>query len=69
VGVAARLCARAEAGQILADARVAGALDAEAGAYRVERLETVEVKGCARPVTVYAVLSAANEAGPTQALA
>lgn len=60
VNLAARLCARAEPGQILADARVAGTTDVERD-YRATSLETVEIKGFARPLTVYVVAAKAHE--------
>lgn len=55
VNLAARLCNRAEAGQVLADARVAGLLGDTGGRYRVVKLESAELKGFARPMTIFAV--------------
>ena len=57
VNLAARLCARAEAGQILVDQRVVGSVGDNRRDYRFEQLETAELKGFARPVTIYAVES------------
>ena len=56
VNLAARLCSRAAAGQILADQRVVGAAGNGAQAYHFEKLETAELKGVARPVTIFAVV-------------
>jgi adenylate cyclase len=55
VNLAARLCARAEAGQMLADARVVGSLGKASDRYRVKELETTELKGFARPVTIFTI--------------
>lgn len=41
---------------MLADARVVGSLDKE-GKYRVQQLETAELKGIARPVTMFSIVS------------
>jgi adenylate cyclase len=53
VNLAARLCQRAESGQVLAEPRATGA--AGDGVYRFERLESAELKGFARPITIFAV--------------
>jgi class 3 adenylate cyclase len=66
VNLAARLCARAEAGQILADARVVAAAGRESDGYRVQQLETAELKGFARPVTIFSVASPSADTGPTR---
>ena len=59
VNLAARLCSRAEAGQILADQRLVGSVGSGAQAYHFEELETAELKGVARPVTIFAVVPGA----------
>jgi adenylate cyclase len=70
VNLAARLCSRAEAGQILADQRVVGAAGSGTQAYHFEKLETAELKGVARPVTIFAVMAGAapalSGAGPAK---
>jgi adenylate cyclase len=55
VNLAARLCSRADAGQILADQRLVGSLGGAIDGYRLEKQEPVELKGFARPVTVFAL--------------
>ena len=55
VNLAARLCNRAESGQVLTDARAAGLAGDARDGYRFEKLETAELKGFARPVTIFAV--------------
>ena len=55
VNLAARLCSRAEAGQVLADPRVVGLVGNTGNGYRFDKLETAELKGFARPVTIFAV--------------
>jgi adenylate cyclase len=55
VNLAARLCARAEAGQVLADARVVGSLGEASDRHRGKELETTELKGFARPVTIFTI--------------
>jgi adenylate cyclase len=62
VNLAARLCSRAAAGQILADQRVVGAAGSGAQAYQFEKLETAELKGVARPVTIFTVMAGAAPA-------
>jgi adenylate cyclase len=57
VNLAARLCSRAEAGQVLAEPRVAGSVGDGGNGYHFEKLEAVELKGFARPVTVFSVRS------------
>jgi class 3 adenylate cyclase len=57
INLAARLCSRAEAGQILVDQRLAGSVGETAQGYHFERLETAELKGFARPVEILAVIS------------
>lgn len=57
VNLAARLCARAEAGQILVDQRIVGSVGEAPDGYRFERLDTAELKGFARPVTIFAIIS------------
>jgi class 3 adenylate cyclase len=59
VNLAARLCSRAEDGQILADSRVVGSVGDTALEARFEQLETAELKGFARPVSIFAVIPAA----------
>jgi adenylate cyclase len=58
VNLASRLAARAEAGRVLAEPRVAGLAGSDSGAYRFEKLEAMELKGFARPVAPFAVESA-----------
>jgi adenylate cyclase len=62
VVLAARLCAEAQAGQILVSQRVVGALD---GRLRTESLGDLDLKGFPRPVAAYNVLDsrAAAELG------
>jgi adenylate cyclase len=55
INLAARLCSRAAAGEILADQRVVGSVGSDAQAYHFEKRETAELKGVARPVTIFAV--------------
>ena len=55
VNLAARLCALAESGQILADQRTVGLIGDHAGAYRFEKLEPVTLKGFARAVIPFVV--------------
>jgi class 3 adenylate cyclase len=62
VNLAARLCARAEAGQVLADARAVGSLDKTSDRRRVKELETTELKGFARPVTIFTIEPGDGEA-------
>jgi adenylate cyclase len=61
LNLAARLCARAESGHILTDARVAAAVGMERAAYRLDPFETAELKGFARPVAVYRVAASTPE--------
>jgi class 3 adenylate cyclase len=60
VNLASRLCARAEAGQVLADPRVVGSAGDAGHGYRFTKLETAELKGFARPITIFAVASDAG---------
>jgi len=53
VNLAARLCGRAAAGQILVDQRAVGSADGHTHGHRFELLETAELKGVARPVPIY----------------
>jgi adenylate cyclase len=53
VNLAARLCALAESGQILADQRTVGLIGDNSG--RFTKLDPVTLKGFTRPVTVFAV--------------
>jgi adenylate cyclase len=55
VNLAARLCTRADAGQILADQRTVGSIDDDGAGHRFENLGTVELKGFSRAVAVFAV--------------
>jgi len=55
VNLAARLCALAEAGQILADQRTVALVGENGRGARFTKLEPVILKGFARPETVYAV--------------
>jgi class 3 adenylate cyclase len=57
MNLAARLCHRAEAGQILTDERLVGSVGSPVDAYRFERRDTVELKGLARPVPIFAVVA------------
>jgi class 3 adenylate cyclase len=59
VNLAARLCNRAEAGQVLAEARVVGLAGDAPGIYHLQGLGAIDLKGFARPVQVYAVLAPA----------
>jgi adenylate cyclase len=52
VNLAARLCARAGAGQILVDERTVELVGAGRDR-RLERLEAAELKGFARPVSIF----------------
>ena len=63
VNLAARLCARAEAGQVLADPRVVGSVGDASPGYRFAKLESVELKGFARPITIFSVASDAKPLG------
>ncbi len=63
VNLAARLCNRAESGQALTDQRTVAILDHDgdgARAYRFERLESAELKGFARQVTIFAISADTN---------
>jgi class 3 adenylate cyclase len=60
MNLAARLCSRADAGQILADQRVVGSVGEAPDGYRFERLTPAELKGFARPVAIFAVMSAGD---------
>jgi len=62
VNLAARLCARAESGQVLADPRVVGSVGDAGHGFRFTKLETAELKGFARPITIFAVASDAGRA-------
>ena len=59
LNLASRLCSYAQPGQVLTDQRFVAVIDNEGGSkdrpYRFERVESVELKGFARPVTVFAV--------------
>jgi class 3 adenylate cyclase len=55
VNLASRLASRAEAGQVLAEPRVVGLATSNNGAYRFQKLEAAELKGFARPVTLFTV--------------
>ena len=55
VNLAARLCSRAESGQVLADQRTVGSMGDDGAGHRFENLGTVELKGFTRAVTVFAV--------------
>jgi class 3 adenylate cyclase len=55
VNLAARLCALAESGQILADQRTVGLIGDNGGVNRFEKLDPVALKGFARAVTVFVV--------------
>jgi class 3 adenylate cyclase len=55
VNLAARLCALAESGQILADQRTVGLAGEDGTARRFEKLDPVMLKGFTRPVAVFAV--------------
>jgi len=58
VNLASRLCARADSGQILVDQRTVGLVEkTESGVFRFEKLESVELKGLLRPITIYGVTS------------
>jgi len=53
VNLASRLCSRADDGQILVDQRTVGLLGERSAQYRLESLESIELKGLARPVPAY----------------
>ncbi|MFI5397184.1 MAG: adenylate/guanylate cyclase domain-containing protein [Candidatus Binatia bacterium] len=55
VNLAARLCTRAESGQVLADQRTVGSIGDDGAGHRFENLGTVALKGFTRAVTVFAV--------------
>ncbi len=59
LNLASRLCSHARPGQVLTDQRFVAVLDNEGErtdrSYRFERMESVELKGIARPVTVFAI--------------
>jgi len=55
VNLAARLCALAESGQILADQRTVGLLGGDGSTQRFTKLDPVILKGFARPETVFTV--------------
>jgi len=60
LNLASRLCARAEAGSVLTDQRTVALLDEHDGhgsRFSFEQMGSVELKGFARPVTVFAVSS------------
>ena len=56
VNLAARLCDRAETGTILVDQRTVGLVGDDVAEGVLQRLDAIELKGVARPVTVYAVV-------------
>jgi class 3 adenylate cyclase len=66
VNLAARLCDRAQAGQILVDQRTVGLIGEDAGHYRFENLDPIELKGFARAISISAVIP---ETAPAPALA
>ncbi len=55
VNLAARLCDRAETGQVLIDQRTIGLIGENGGAYRLETLEAIDLKGFSRPVPVFSI--------------
>jgi len=55
VNLAARLCALADSGEILADQRTVGLSSENGHAYRFDKREPVTLKGFTHPVTVFAV--------------
>lgn len=55
VNLAARLCDRAERGQILIDQRTIGLAGDNGGTYRFENLEAIELKGFSRPISVFSI--------------
>jgi adenylate cyclase len=55
VNLASRLASHARAGEVLAEARIVGSIGAD-GDYQFEKRETAELKGFARPVTIFAVV-------------
>jgi class 3 adenylate cyclase len=57
VNLASRLASRAGAGQVLAEPRAVGLASSDNGAYRFQKLEATELKGFARPVTLFAIES------------
>jgi len=57
MNLAARLCSRAEAAQILTDQRTVGSIGQSTDGYRFEPLETAELKGFARPVPIFTVVA------------
>jgi len=65
VNLAARLASRAEADQVLVDQRIVGLVGGDAGVH-FEPLETTELKGFARPVTLFTVVPADPSSPPTR---
>ncbi len=63
VNLAARLVTRAEAGQVLVDQRIVGLLGGDDGGFHFEKLETAELKGFTRPVTLFSVAPLAQGGG------
>lgn len=57
VNLAARLCSRAEAGQVLAEARAVGLAGDAPALYQLQALGAMDLKGFARPVQAYAVVA------------
>ena len=55
VNLAARLCALADSGEILADQRTVGLSSENGHAYRFDKRDPVTLKGFTRPVTVFSV--------------
>ena len=65
VNLAARGASRAEADQVLVDQRIVGLVGGDAG-FHFEPLETTELKGFARPVTLFTVVPADPSSPPTR---
>lgn len=58
LNLASRLCARAQSGRVLTDQRTVALLEHDGHSrFLCEQLESVELKGFARPVTVFAISS------------
>lgn len=57
VTLASRLCQQAEPGQILVDQRTVALVGDHASGHRLEQLRTAELKGFARPVTIFELLA------------
>jgi class 3 adenylate cyclase len=57
VTLASRLCQQAEPGQVLVDQRTVALVGDHASGYRLAELRTAELKGFARPVTIFELVA------------